>query len=138
MKRRMIEYYMDVARRTSQLSYAEKLKVGAILVKDDKIVSIGYNGSPSGWSNELEYVLEDGSLKTKSEVIHAEQNCLYKLAKSNESGNGAYMFITHSPCIECSKGIYASGIKSVYYKDEYRCNKGILFLEKCGIKVYKL
>lgn len=138
MKQRFINYYMDVAKRTSELSYANKLKVGSIIVNNDRIISIGYNGSPSGWSNELEYFLEDGSLKTKDEVIHAEMNAISKLAKSNESGENSIMFITHSPCIQCAKGIFVSGISEIYYSEEYRSLDGINFLKKCGIPVYKV
>ena len=138
MKGKFVDYYMDVTKRTALLSYAEKLKVGSIIVKEDRIISIGYNGTPSGFDNIAEYVLDDGSLKTKEEVIHAEMNAISKLAKGPESGVGAVMFITHSPCIQCSKGIYSSGIKSVYYSEEYRDPSGILFLERCGIKVVKV
>lgn len=138
MRDKFIEYYMDVAKRTALLSYAEKLKVGSIIVKEDRIISIGYNGTPSGFDNVAEYFLEDGSLKTKDEVIHAEMNAISKLAKSPESGVGAVMFITHSPCIQCSKGIYSSGIEEIYYSEEYRDSSGIKFLEKCGIKVIKV
>nr|QMP83365.1 MAG: dCMP deaminase [Caudoviricetes sp.] len=138
MKDKFINYYMDVAKRTALLSYAEKLKVGSIIVKEDRIISIGYNGTPSGFDNVAEYVLEDGSLKTKDETIHAEMNAISKLAKSSESGFGAVMFITHSPCIQCSKGIYSSGIKEVYYSQEYRDPSGLKFLEKCGIKVERV
>lgn len=146
MKEKMIRYYMDVAQRTAELSYAKKLKVGSIIVKEDKIISIGYNGTPAGWSNECEEWVDDVSvwsdhdkiLKTKPEVIHSEANCLAKLAKSSEAGNNSIMFITHSPCMECAKQIYTAGITEVYYKTEYRSSDGIKFLEKCGIIVTKL
>ena len=127
---------MDVATRFSQLSYAKRLQVGAIIVKDDRIISIGYNGMPSGWDNNCENVIVDGissELKTKPEVLHAESNAIAKLAKSVESGEGATMFITHSPCIECAKLIYQSGISSVYYKSQYRSNDGIEFLVKSKV-----
>lgn len=138
MKDKFIHYYMDVAKRTALLSYAEKLKVGSIIVKEDRIISIGYNGTPSGFDNVAEYFLRDGSLKTKEEVIHAEMNAISKLAKSPESGIGSVMFITHSPCIQCSKGIYSSGIRKVYYSQEYRDSSGLEFLEKCGINVMRV
>lgn len=130
---------MDVAYRFAQLSTAKRLKVGAIIVKDDRIISIGYNGTPSGWDNECEEVvqLSDDTidLKTKPEVIHAEANSISKLARSSESGNGAFMFLTHSPCIHCAKQIYTAGIKQVYYTTSYRDDSGIEFLKKCGVKI---
>lgn len=133
---------MDVAERFSLLSPAKRLKVGAIIVKEDRVISIGYNGTPSGWTNECEYWFEDGDngsgWKTKPEVIHAEANAIAKLAKSSESGKDSIMFLTHSPCIDCAKQIYAAGIKEVYFKNEYRSNDGIDFLNKCGIKTIKL
>lgn len=134
---------MDVAERTSQLSHAVRLKVGAIIVKEDRIISIGYNGMPSGWDNNCEYEEiydykfndEHYQLKTRPEVLHAESNCLAKLAKSNESGMGATLFITHAPCIECAKLIYQSGINSIYYRNAYRSDDGINFLNKSGVNV---
>lgn len=133
---------MDTAERFAQLSTAQRKKVGAIVVKDNRIISIGYNGMPSGWSNECEDTIDDdggsGVLVTKPEVIHAEGNAIAKLASSNESGKGATMYITHSPCIECAKLIYSSGISHVYYKDNYRCSAGIDFLEKCNVIVNRL
>ena len=138
---------MDTAKRFSQLSTAKRLQVGAIIVKNDRIISIGYNGTVSGWDNNCEDIiamknLPDGTkepiLKTKPEVIHAEQNCLYKLAKSNESGENSTMFITHAPCIECAKGIYTSGIKKVYFNQHYRDTVGIDFLIECGVELEKL
>ena len=129
--------YMDTAERFSQLSTAVKLKVGSIIVKDDRIISIGYNGMPSGWTNECEIIDQDGSLLTKDEVIHAEANAIAKLAKSHESGENAEMYCTHSPCIHCAKQIYAAGINKVYYKEDYRSSAGINFLKECGIEVNK-
>ena len=141
MKQKFIKAYMDVAARFSQLSYAKRLKVGAIIVKDDRIISIGYNGMPSGWDNNCENVIVDGissELKTKPEVLHAESNAIAKLAKSVESGDGAGLFVTHSPCIECAKLIYQSGISSVYYKTQYRSNLGIEFLVKSKVNVEQI
>lgn len=129
---------MDVARRFAQESSARRLQVGSIVVKDDRIISIGYNGTPPGWDNNCEIELEDGTLRTKNEVIHAEQNALYKLAKSTESALDADMFITHAPCFECAKGIYVSGIKRVFYCYDYRSQEGIDFLRNCGIQVLKI
>ncbi len=143
MKEKFINAYMDVAKRFAELSSAKRLKVGAIIVKDDRIISIGYNGMPAGWTNECEDIIEhyeDGSFltKTKDEVIHAEQNALYKLAGSNECGKNSTMFLTHGPCIECAKGIYTSGISEVFYEKEYRNSEGINFLLKCGVNVKRI
>ena len=146
---------MDVAERFAQLSSARKLKVGAVVVKDNRIVSIGYNGTPAGWDNNCEddhYTYDErdlnegmwtldpstkrwGTLKTKPEVIHAEANSITKLAQSNEGGEGAYLFCTHAPCIECAKLIYGSGIRKVFYRDVYKNDYGLKFLEKCGVDV---
>jgi dCMP deaminase len=125
------EAYMDTAERFASLSTAKRLQVGAIVVKDNRIISIGYNGMPSGWDNEC----EDQSNKTKPEVIHAEANAIAKLARSTESGLGAEMYVTHAPCIECAKQIYTAGVTKVYYKNEYRSDDGIKFLENCGLEV---
>jgi dCMP deaminase len=141
MKEKFIKAYMDVARRFAELSYARRLHVGAIVIKDDRIISIGYNGMPAGWDNECEDELlnEDGpQLKTKPEVLHAESNAIAKLAKSNDSGDGSDLFVTHSPCLECAKLIYQSGIRRVYYGENYRDDSGIQFLEKSGIQVAKV
>jgi len=141
MKEKFIHAYMDVAERFSQLSSAQRLQVGAIAVKDNRIISLGYNGMPSGWDNCCENeVMENGwpGLKTKPEVLHAESNCISKLARSPESGEGAVMFITHAPCIDCAKLIYQSGIAEVYYRRDYRDNAGIKFLKKAGVLVSKI
>lgn len=138
MKEKFKRAYMQTAQTFAELSSAQRLHVGAIVVKDDRIISIGYNGMPSGWSNICEDTQEDGSLKTKPEVLHAEMNSLMKLAKSTESGDRASMFVTHAPCIECAKSIYQAGIKEVFYKEEYRSTSGIEFLKKCGITVEKI
>ena len=126
--------FMDVAERFAQLSSAKKLKVGAIVVKGDSIVSVGYNGTPSGWSNKC----EDKNGETVPEVIHAEANCVAKLAKSCISGENSTMFITHAPCIHCAKIIYGAGIGVVYYKNVYRDDSGVKFLKKCGITVLQI
>ena len=139
MKEKFVDAYMDVAERFAELSSARRLHVGAIVVKDDRIISIGYNGMPSGWDNDCEDKVwtQDGdyTLKTKPEVLHAETNAIAKLAKSNESGMGATMFITHAPCLDCAKLIYQSGIGSVLYRNSYRDTSGVTFLEKSGIQV---
>jgi dCMP deaminase len=143
---------MDVAERFAKLSSAKRLQVGAIVVKDDRIISIGYNGMPSGWTNECEYeeiryeqlyeeemkAIKTGNLKTKPEVIHAEANAIAKLAKSNESGDGSMMFLTHAPCIDCAKQVYTAGVKKVFYRNSYRDTFGIDFLEQCGVEVEKI
>lgn len=140
MKQKFVDAYMDVAHCFAELSTAERLKVGAIIVKDDRIISIGYNGMPSGWTNICEDIMADGHAtwtKTKPEVIHAEVNAIAKLAKSPESGVGSMLFLTHSPCMQCAKQIYTAGIEEVIYKEEYRDCSGVEFLRKCGIKVTK-
>lgn len=133
---------MDWALRTAQLSHARRLQVGAVIVKDDSVISYGYNGMPAGWDNNCEDDLyqQDGSvgLKTKPEVLHAERNALDKLAKRGGlGGNNAAMFTTHAPCLECAKSIYGAGISQVFYGEEYRSDDGIYFLKKCGVKVEK-
>ena len=138
MKEKFKRAYMQTAQTFAELSSAQRLHVGAIVVKDDRIISIGYNGMPSGWSNVCEDVAEDGSLKTKPEVLHAETNAIAKLAKSTESGEGADIFITHAPCIECAKLIYQAGIKNVYYHSNYRNDDGIKFLVTSGINIEHL
>jgi dCMP deaminase len=148
MKQRLINAYMTTAETFAELSHARRLHVGAIVVKDDRIISIGYNGMPAGWDNncedEIGHVLDvdenvvEIRLKTKPEVLHAETNAIAKLAKSNESGMGATMFITHAPCLDCAKLIYQSGIGSVLYRNSYRDTGGITFLEKSGVKVKQI
>ena len=136
MKQKFIDAYMDVAERFAQLSSAKRLNVGAIVVKDDRIISIGYNGMPTGWDN----CCEDENNKTKLEVLHAEANALTKLASSHESGKNATLLCTHAPCMDCAKLIYQSGIAEVYYKVEYNAAKGAGkdFLIKSGVKVTQL
>ena len=133
MKQKFVEAYMDVAERFAQLSSAKRLNVGAIVVKDDRIISIGYNGMPSGWDNVCEH--ED---KTKPEVLHAESNAIAKLASSHESGKNATLLCTHAPCIDCAKLIYQSGIATVYYKNDYRSIQGIEFLVKSNVRIVKV
>jgi dCMP deaminase len=140
MKSKFIDAYMDVAERFAQLSHAKRLQVGAIIVKDDRIISIGYNGMPTGWDNCCENTVQHHELGTcttvsKAEVLHAETNAIAKLAKSGESGLGATMFVTHTPCIDCAKLVYQSGITTVYYKNEYRSTQGLEFLNKSGVEV---
>ena len=146
MKQRLIDAYMKTAETFAELSHARRLHVGAIVVKDDRIISIGYNGMPAGWDNNCEeevvVAVVDGvpqreikELKSKPEVLHAETNAIAKLAKSTETGADATMFITHAPCLDCAKLIFQSGITSVFYRDPYRSEDGIQFLTKSGVKV---
>jgi dCMP deaminase len=172
MKQKYVDMYMDWAARCAQLSHAVRLQVGAVIVKDDSVISYGYNGMPAGWDNNCEdkefmdrgaggwldpqeieerwpfeetiVVANDNEsfetevrykLKTKPEVLHAESNAIAKLARSTNSGVGADIFITHAPCIECAKLIYQSGIKKVYFGQQYRSDDGVKFLEKSGVEV---
>ncbi len=159
---------MDWASRTAELSHARRLHVGAVIVKDDTVISYGYNGMPAGWDNNCEDIVWDSGaggwldpeeieakypyegwhegaqrnvrygLKTKPEVLHAESNAIAKLAKSTNSGLGADLFVTHSPCLDCAKLIYQSGIRRVYFNQNYRDDAGIEFLKKSGIQVEQL
>ena len=159
---------MDWASRASDLSHAKRLQVGAVIVKDDSVISYGYNGMPAGWDNDCEDKVWDSGaggwldpedfesvypykgwheeagrevsygLKTKPEVLHAESNAIAKLARSSQSGRDADIFITHAPCLDCAKLIYQSGISSVYYRNSYRDVAGIEFLEKSGITVTQI
>ena len=134
MKVKYVETHMKVAETYAQLSTAKRLQVGAIVVKDNRVISIGYNGMPSGWSNEC----EDEDFKTKPEVLHAETNAIAKLARSNESGLDAVMFITHAPCLDCAKLIYQTGISKVYYRNQYRSSDGVEFLKKSNVELTKI
>ena len=146
MKQKFRDAYMKTAETFAELSSAKRLHVGAIVVKDDRIISIGYNGMPSGWDNNCEDLIrneqDNGIVKyttiSKPEVLHAETNAIAKLARSNESGLGSTMFITHAPCLDCAKLVYQSGINSVFYRNSYRSEDGIQFLEKAGLKVEKI
>ena len=141
IKPKFVKYFATIAEETAKLSSAIKLQVGCVIVKDNRILSVGYNGTPSGWDNECEEVIKwpNGDIKfltTKPEVLHAEANCLMKLCQSTESSKGATLFVTHTPCIECAKLIYQAGISQVYYINEYNATKGCgqEFLEKAGIR----
>ena len=138
-EKRYNSLYLDIAERISHMSYAKRLKVGSVIVKENNIISFGWNGMPSGFDNNCEDILPDNmTLKTKPEVLHSEQNSLMKLAKSTNSSEGSVMYITHAPCIECAKLIYQSGINSVYYRNIYRSSDGVEFLKKCNIHVEKV
>jgi len=147
MKPKHIKAHMKAAHAYAECSTAEKLKVGCVLVKDHRIISIGYNGMPSGWTNECEdevyskvyskvsKVEVTKELVTKPEVIHAEANAVAKLARSNESGEGSVAFITHAPCLSCAKMLYSAGVSEVVYSQSYRETVGVDFLVRCEIPV---
>ncbi len=156
--------YMQMAYQIAKLSYAERRKVGCIIVKDEQIISFGYNGTPHGFDNECEETLtryydhpagaeiledqgwtlsKDGSCSchkrvTKKEVLHAESNALMKLAKSTMSSKDAILYTTTSPCFDCAKLIVQSGVKEVFYCEEYIDVSGINLLEKAGIKTHQV
>lgn len=168
MKEKFQILYNTLAHEVAKMSYARRLKVGAVIVKDNRVISLGYNGMPAGWENNCEdRVWDPGAggwldpaefdelypyeawhedagrtvrygLKTKAEVLHAESNAVSKLAKSNDSGDGADIFITHAPCLDCAKLIHQSGIRRVWYSEEYRSTAGLDFLSKSGILVQKI
>lgn len=161
MKDKMKLAHMRTAFNYAACSSAVRLQVGSIIVKDDAIISIGYNGQPSGWDNvceEREYMSSDAGgwldpdeiesqwpfvaedqlryrLKTKATVLHAESNAISKLAKLNGGAQGSAIFITHCPCLDCAKTIYQAGITEVYYAQSYRDTIGADFLIKCGLTV---
>lgn len=126
--------HMEVAEVYSRLSSCNRLKVGSVIVKGDRIISIGYNGTPPGKDN----CCEDENGLSKQNVRHAEWNALQKLEEAGESCEGAAIFITHCPCKNCAEKIKDAGIKEVYYKEEYRDNSGIELLKKCGLYVEKV
>jgi len=148
MKPKFQQLYNNIAHEVAKMSHARRLQVGAVIVKDDRVISMGYNGMPAGWENNCESEGIDfnpitktktgnGILTTRPEVLHAESNAIAKLAKSNDSGLGADLFITHAPCMECSKLIFQSGISRVYYSSDYRDDSGIKFLKQSGVEVVK-
>ena len=148
MKPKFQKLYNNIAHEVAKMSHARRLQVGAVIVKDDRVISMGYNGMPAGWDNnceseETEFDLVtksrtgNGILTTRPEVLHAESNAIAKLAKSNDSGDGADIFVTHAPCMECSKLIFQSGIRRVYYSSDYRDDSGIKFLKQSGVEVVK-
>jgi len=118
------QFYLNIAKLVAQQSYAEDHKVGAVIVKDDNIISFSYNGTPRGWNNET----QNSNGQTKSMVLHAETQAIAKVSRSTLSSNGATIYSTLSPCIDCSKLIYQVGIKRLVYIDTYKCTDGLKFL----------
>jgi dCMP deaminase len=135
--------YIKMAQVWAELSHATRKKVGALIVKNNTIISDGFNGTPSGFENECEEAVcnDDGSFreyKTKWYVLHAESNALAKVAKSTQSSEGATLYITYSPCTDCSKLILQAGIKRVVYLEEYRDTNGLDFLRRAGVEIKKI
>ena len=122
--------YLKMALEWGELSYCKRRKVGALIVKDNMIISDGYNGTPTGFEN----ICEDDEGYTKWYVLHAEANAIAKVSSSTQSTNGATLYITLSPCKECSKLIFQSGIKRVVYNKKYKDTSGLEFLEKAGVE----
>lgn len=138
MNTRMTSFYMTVAKECARLSRARRLQVGCVVVKNNNIISFSWNGMPTGWDNNCETEEWDNGdfvLKTRPEVLHAESNAISKLARSTESAEGAELYVTHSPCIECAKLIYQAGISRVYFGSQYRNDHGVLFLKQSNIEV---
>lgn len=127
--------YMEMARIWAQNSYCVRRQVGALLVKDNMIISDGYNGTPAGFENICE---DETTGLTKPYVLHAEANAITKVARSNNSSEGATMYVTTSPCIECAKLIIQSGIKRVVFADTYHTTDGVELLKRAGIEVVKV
>ena len=123
--------YLKMAKEWGKLSYCKRKQVGALIVKDKMIISDGYNGTPTGFEN----VCEDEEDHTKWYVLHAEANAILKVASSTQSCRGATLYITMSPCRECSKLIHQSGIKRLVYVDRYKDDEGLLFLERAGVEI---
>ena len=130
-QRKFDQRYLDMARIWAQNSYCQRRQVGALVVKQGMIISDGYNGTPSGFEN----VCEDETGVTKPYVLHAEANAITKLARSSNNSDGATIYITASPCIECAKLIIQAGIKRVVYGEKYRLMDGIELLQRAGIEV---
>lgn len=134
-KQRVVdERYLRMAMIWGENSYCTRLRVGALLVKDKRIISDGYNGTPSGFEN----ICEDENNKTKPYVLHAEANAITKVAASNNNSDGSTIYVTHAPCLECSKLIIQAGIKRVVYAEQYRLTEGIDLLRRAGLEVVYL
>lgn len=130
--------HMQAAEAYGALSHAKRLKVGAVMVKDDRVISVGYNGTPKGFDNTCEFLDETGKLVTKREVLHAESNCIAFAARHGTPTEGAALVITDSPCYECCKLIIQAGIKEVYFRNEYRDQSGLEFLWKNGVATQRV
>ena len=126
--------YLEMAAIWAKNSYCKRRQVGVLIVKDRMIISDGYNGTPAGFEN----ICEDENGITKPYVLHAEANAISKVAKSGNSSEGSTLYVTASPCLECSKLIIQAGIKRVVYRDEYRLTDGIDLLKRAGIEVEKI
>lgn len=139
MKQKHIKMYLDMAEVAAEASYAVRLRVGAVAVKDHRILSVGYNGTPPGMDNvcEVRHTDREGhdALVTKREVIHAEMNLIYKMARDGQSGKDADLFLTHSPCFECAKAIMSVGFRKVWFRKQYRDDFPITFLTENGVEV---
>jgi len=133
-QRQLDRRYLRMARIWAENSYCVRRQVGALIVRERMIISDGYNGTPSGFEN----ICEDETGKTKPYVLHAEANAITKVAKSGNSSEGATLYVTSSPCIECSKLIIQSGIRRVVYCDDYHSDDGIRLLERVGIEVIRV
>lgn len=163
MNARELNFFMGIAQLSADMSYSDKLKVGAIIVKKNHIISYSWNGTPQGWENTTEdksyigidaggifspkeieeyWPLEDenGRYKyiTKSEVLHAEEHAILKLAKNGKAGKNSTIFTTHYPCIKCAKMIHNAGIKKIYFTHDYYDTESAKYLDKTKIKIYKL
>lgn len=143
------DLYMDLAFRIAEMSYAKRLNVGCVIVKDNNIISFGWNGMPAGWDNNCEVetseivdidsrIITPSQTVTRPEVLHAEENALMKLCRSTNSSQDASMYITHAPCIKCARLIHQAGIKSIFFTEEYRNEDGLVFLDKCGVEIEQI
>jgi dCMP deaminase len=130
--------YMNMAKELAKLSHAQRRKVGCLIVKDTHIIAEGINGTPRGFDNKCEYVDHVDHYYTKPEVLHAESNAITKLARSTNSSEGATLYVTCSPCFDCSKLIIQAGIKRVIYFENYREQSGLALLDKAGIKTSQI
>jgi dCMP deaminase len=137
MKENLKYFYMGVAEKSAMLSHARRTKVGAVIVKDNDILSFSWNGTPYGFDNNCEYETDEG-LVTRPDVVHAEANSIIKSARLGKATEGATMFVTLNPCINCAIMIIQAGITTVYYQQDYRIRDGIDYLIKGGVKVEKL
>ncbi len=136
-QKKLDKYFMGVAELTAELSHARRTKVGAVMTKDNRIISVGYNGTVRGDDNNCEDELPDGSLVTKNNVVHAEMNVLCFCARTEIESEGATIYLTLSPCANCALAMIQSGIKRVVYLKPYRDLSGVKILEQAGVEVEK-